>query len=256
MPRFENKVAVVTGATSGIGRATALALASEGAKIALASRRADALESVQQEVRAAGGDAVVVAADIKDAKAREGIVNETIAAFGAIDLLVNSAGVIESGTVETTTLPDWSAMFELNVTAVFHLMQLCTPALKERRGSIVNVSSVTGIRSFPGVLAYCSSKAALDQLTRCAALELAESGVRVNAVCPGVVVSGLHRTGGMDEDGYASFLEHSKTTHPMGRVGQPQEVADLILFLGSNQSGWITGATLPIDGGRHLTCAR
>ncbi|MEO1914324.1 MAG: SDR family NAD(P)-dependent oxidoreductase, partial [Myxococcales bacterium] len=165
MSRFENKVAVVTGATSGIGRATALALASEGAKITLASRRAGALESVQQEVRAAGGDAVVVAADIKDAKAREGIVTETIAAFGAIDLLVNSAGVIESGTVETTTLPDWSAMFELNVTAVFHLMQLCTPALKERRGSIVNVSSVTGIRSFPGVLAYCSSKAALDQLT-------------------------------------------------------------------------------------------
>jgi NAD(P)-dependent dehydrogenase (short-subunit alcohol dehydrogenase family) len=135
-------------------------------------------------------------------------------------------------------------------------MQLALPSLKARRGAVVNVSSVTGIRAFPGVLSYCASKAALDQLTRCTALELAEHGVRVNAVCPGVVVTELHRRGGMDAERYADFLEHSRTTHPLGRVGQADEVARLILFLGSTDAGWITGVTMPIDGGRHLTCAR
>jgi NAD(P)-dependent dehydrogenase (short-subunit alcohol dehydrogenase family) len=106
------------------------------------------------------------------------------------------------------------------------------------------------------VLAYSVSKAAVDQLTRCAALELAASGVRVNAVNPGVVVTGLHRTAGLDDGRYAAFLEHSRTTHPLGRVGTPDEVADLILFLASDAAAWITGATMPVDGGRHLTCAR
>jgi NAD(P)-dependent dehydrogenase (short-subunit alcohol dehydrogenase family) len=120
----------------------------------------------------------------------------------------------------------------------------------------VNVSSVTGIRAFPGVLAYCASKAAVDQLTRCAALELAPKGVRVNAVDPGVVVSNLHRRGGMGEEKYQTFLEHSKTTHPLGRVGQPEDVADAILFLASDRARWITGVSLSVDGGRHQTCAR
>ena len=177
-------------------------------------------------------------------------------AHGGLDLLVNAAGVIATGTVETTALADFEEMFALNTTAVFHLMQLAASPLKARKGAVVNVSSVTGIRAFPGVLSYCASKAALDQLTRCAALELAESGVRVNAVCPGVVVTQLHRRGGMDAERYAGFLEHSAGTHPLGRVGEPDEVARLILFLGSTDAGWITGVTLPIDGGRHLTCAR
>jgi NAD(P)-dependent dehydrogenase (short-subunit alcohol dehydrogenase family) len=135
-------------------------------------------------------------------------------------------------------------------------MREASPHLAERKGSIVNVSSVTGIRSFPNVLAYCVSKAAVDQLTRCAALELASKGVRVNAVNPGVVVTNLHRRSGMDEDKYAAFLEHSRGTHPMGRPGAPEEVAELIAFLVSGRSGWITGDTIAIDGGRHLTCAR
>jgi NAD(P)-dependent dehydrogenase (short-subunit alcohol dehydrogenase family) len=118
------------------------------------------------------------------------------------------------------------------------------------------VSSVTGLRAFPGVLAYCVSKAAIDQLTRCAALELAPKGVRVNAVNPGVVVSNLHRRGGMTEEQYAAFLQRSKETHPLGRPGDPGEIADLIFFLASEHAGWITGETIAIDGGRHLTCAR
>ena len=135
-------------------------------------------------------------------------------------------------------------------------MQLAVPHLEASRGNIVNVSSVTGLRSFPGVLAYCVSKAGVDQLTRCAALELAPKGVRVNAVNPGVVVTGLHRSGGMNTEAYAAFLEHSKTTHPLGRVGDANEVAELIVFLASDKAAWITGETISIDGGRALTCAR
>jgi NAD(P)-dependent dehydrogenase (short-subunit alcohol dehydrogenase family) len=142
------------------------------------------------------------------------------------------------------------------VVSVFRLIQMALPHLISRKGNVVIVSSVTGLRSFPGVLAYCASKSAVDQLTRCAALELAEKGVRVNAVNPGVTVTNLHREGGLDEEAYNAFLERSQTTHPLGRVGNPEELADLILFLASENAGWITGVTVPIDGGRALTCAR
>ena len=135
-------------------------------------------------------------------------------------------------------------------------MQLCVPALQATRGSIVNVSSVTGLRAFPGVLAYCVSKAGVDQLTRCTALELAASGVRVNAVNPGVVVTGLHKRGGMNEADYQAFLARSSGTHPLGRVGTPEEVAELIYYLASTRAAWITGVTYSIDGGRAETCAR
>src|SRR5437588_6819469 len=135
-------------------------------------------------------------------------------------------------------------------------MQLAAPHLIRTHGNIVNISSVTGLRSFPGVLAYCVSKAGVDQLTRCAALELASKGVRVNAVNPGVVVTEIHKRGGMSDEDYENFLEHSKTTHPLGRVGQPREIAELVFFLASDKASWITGATYSIDGGRALTCAR
>jgi NAD(P)-dependent dehydrogenase (short-subunit alcohol dehydrogenase family) len=135
-------------------------------------------------------------------------------------------------------------------------MQLAAPHLTRTGGNIVNVSSVTGLRSFPGVLAYCVSKAGVDQLTRCAGLELAPKGVRVNAVNPGVVVTEIHKRGGMSNADYEKFLEHSKTTHPLGRVGEPSEVAELVFYLASESASWITGATYQIDGGRALTCAR
>jgi NAD(P)-dependent dehydrogenase (short-subunit alcohol dehydrogenase family) len=147
-------------------------------------------------------------------------------------------------------------MLEINVRAPFRLIRQAAGALIERRGSVVNVSSVAGLRAFPGLVAYCVSKAAVDQLTRCAALDFAPYGVRVNGVNPGVVVTNLHRRGGMDEEKYAAFLERSKTTHPLGRAGTPEEVADLIAFLVSPEAGWITGETIAIDGGRHLTCFR
>ena len=140
-------------------------------------------------------------------------------------------------------------MLAVNTTAPFRLMHAAVPHLLARKGCVVNVSSVNGLRAFAGVLAYCVSKAALDQLTRCAALELAPKGVRVNAVNPGVVVTNLHRRAGMDEDRYAAFLERAKETHPLGRPGQAEEIADLILFLASPRAAWITGETCPSTAG-------
>jgi NAD(P)-dependent dehydrogenase (short-subunit alcohol dehydrogenase family) len=253
---LDGRVALLTGATSGIGRAAALRFADEGARVALAARSREALKETAEEIRERGGEALEVLADVTVEDDARRAVERTVEQFGGLDVLVNAAGIIGNGTIENTSLADWDAMMNVNLRSVFHLMQLCVPHLERRPGSVVNVSSVTGLRAFPGVLAYCVSKAGVDQLTRCAALELAAKGVRVNAVNPGVVVTEIHRRGGMTEDKYAAFLEHSKQTHPLGRVGDAREVAELILFLASDRASWITGATYSIDGGRAQTCAR
>ncbi len=253
---LNGKVAIVTGATSGIGHATALRFAEAGALVTVIGRNEERLASVAEEIRAARGEAHTVCADVTREADAERIVAATIERFKKLDVVVNAAGHISSGTIENTSLEAWDAMFDVNLRAAFYLMQQAVPFLARTGGNIVNVSSVTGLRAFPGVLAYCVSKAALDQLTRCAALELAAKGVSVNAVNPGVVVTDIHKRGGMNEADYAAFLERSKQTHPLGRVGEAREVADLILFLASDQAAWITGATYSIDGGRAQTCAR
>ena len=173
-------------------------------------------------------------------------------------LQVNNAGIIAPGTVEATSLEIYDRLMRVNVRAVFQLMQLCIPHLRKTKGNIVNVSSVNGLRSFAGVTAYCMSKSALDQLTRCAAIELATdgSGIRVNSVNPGVIETAIHRRGGMSDEQYAAFLEKCKTTHAMGRHGQPEEVAKAIAFLASEDSSYTTGETLSVDGGRNLLCPR
>jgi NAD(P)-dependent dehydrogenase (short-subunit alcohol dehydrogenase family) len=256
MKDMQDKVVIITGATSGIGHATALKFAAEGAHVSLVARGEEKLAEVAKTIRDDGGKVKTIAADVTRDEDITRVVDETVQAFGGIDVLVNAAGIIATGTIETTELDDWDYMMNINVRAPFYLMQRAMPYLVERQGNVVNVSSVTGIRAFPGVLSYCVSKAGVDQLTHCTALEMASKGVRVNAVNPGVVVTKLHRTGGMSEEAYANFLEHSTTTHPLGRVGQPEEVADLIYFLASPQAGWITGISCPIDGGRSQTCAR
>jgi NAD(P)-dependent dehydrogenase (short-subunit alcohol dehydrogenase family) len=253
---FNGKVAIVTGASSGIGRAAALALARQGASVVAVARDQSALADAVGAMTSAGGTGLAVARDITDPAAADAITQAAAGRFGQIDVLVNAAGIIAMGTVDQTDDALWSRVMELNVTAAFRLMRAAIPHLKARRGSIVNVSSVNGRRVFPGLAAYNVSKAALDQLTRCAAIELAPAGVRVNAVNPGVTVTNLHRRSGMAEEQYSAFLTRSKETHPIGRPGQPEEVADLIVFLASERAGMITGETIAIDGGRHLTCAR
>jgi NAD(P)-dependent dehydrogenase (short-subunit alcohol dehydrogenase family) len=253
---MDKKVAIVTGATSGIGRATAITFAENGYQVVAIGRKQKEIELLKEEITVKGGVVETVLADIRETTQVERIIIKIAETFGGIDVLVNAAGIIANGSTENTSLEDWDNMMNINLRSVFFLMQRCIPHLEKRKGNIVNVSSVTGLRAFPGVIAYCVSKAAIDQLTRCSALELAPKGVRVNAVNPGVVQTNLHKKSGMDEEKYEAFLEHSKTTHPMGRVGQPQDVADLIYFLASEKAGWITGGTYEIDGGRGQTCAR
>jgi NAD(P)-dependent dehydrogenase (short-subunit alcohol dehydrogenase family) len=246
---------IVTGASSGIGRAAALRFAREGATVLGVGRDRGSLEHLAQSTPGSGR-LVPWVADVTSGDGPAAIVRAALDTAGRIDVVVNAAGIISSGTVESTTDADWDEMLDINLRAPFRLIRAAAPHLVESRGSVVNVSSVTGLRAFPGVLAYCVSKAGVDQLTRCAALELAPKGVRVNAVNPGVVVTNLHRRSGMAEDTYASFIERSRTTHPLGRPGTADEIAELIYFLASGASGWITGETISVDGGRHLTCAR
>jgi NAD(P)-dependent dehydrogenase (short-subunit alcohol dehydrogenase family) len=253
---MQGKVVIVTGASSGIGRAAALIFANKGSTVVAVGRNEKELSTLSKAVESKVGTVRPHLADVTEMSQLERVASGTIHNHGRIDVLVNSAGIIKNGSIETTTLDDWDKMLQVNLRSVFILSQKCVPHLIETHGNIVNVSSVAGTRSFPNVLAYCVSKSAIDQLTRCSALELAPKGVRVNAVNPGVVVTNIHKRGGMEESAYDAFLEHSKETHPIGRVGTPQEVGDLIYYLASDQASWITGATYEIDGGRGQSCAR
>lgn len=251
---FSGKVVLITGASSGIGRATAYRLAKQGALLTLSGRNVENLQAVAEEI---GIDkAFIASGDITKETDTIDILNKTIDKFGKLDVLINNAGILETGTIETTSLGQYDRIMNTNVRSMYHLTSLAVPHLIKTKGNIVNVSSVNGIRSFPGVLAYCISKTAVDQFTRCVALELAPKNVRCNSVNPGVTITNLHRRGGMDVDAYAKFLEHSKTTHAMGRPGEATEIADAISFLASDAASFITGANLPVDGGRHAMCPR
>lgn len=253
---MKGKIVLITGASSGIGRATALIFARNGADVVAVGRNESELFSLKEDADGVEGSIRPHLADLTELTQVDRLVTETGEKFGQIDVLINAAGIIKSGSLETTTLDDWDRMLNINLRSVFYLMQRCLPHLEAAKGNIVNVSSVTGTRAFPGVLAYCVSKAGIDQLTRCTALELAPKGVRVNAVNPGVVETNLHKRGGMSAEDYDKFLANAANTHPIGRAGQPEEVADLIYFLASDNAKWITGATYAIDGGRAETCAR
>jgi NAD(P)-dependent dehydrogenase (short-subunit alcohol dehydrogenase family) len=250
------KVVIVTGASSGIGRATATAFAADGASVVAVGRDRAALEATIAGVRHEPSAAIAVVADVTQDDAPDAIVKAATTRFGGVDVVVNAAGIIGFGMTDQTTDADWDRMMNTNVRAPFRLMRAAFPHLKERRGAVVNVSSVNGRRVFPNLAAYNTSKGALDHLTRCAAIDWAPHGVRVNAVNPGVTVTNLHRRGGLNEEAYSAFLARSKETHPLGRPGEATEIAALIIFLASDAAAWITGETIAVDGGRHLTCAR
>jgi len=254
---LSGKVAIITGASSGIGRATARLFAQAGAALALAGRDGARLEAVAEACRSLGSPRVEeIEGDLTADDAPLDLVERVQANLQRLDILVNAAGVIGSGPAVETTDEAFDLMMDINVRGLFRLSRAAIPHLEKTGGNIVNVSSVAGLRPYPGLLTYCASKAAVDQITRCLSLELGPRGVRVNAVNPGVVVTNLHRAGGMDEDSYQAFLERSGETHPLGRVGQPEEVAELILFLASDKAAWITGTTMSIDGGRAQTSLR
>lgn len=252
---FAGKVILITGASSGIGAATAKQFAGLGATLALAGRNIDNLKQVASDC-STKSIPLLLTGELTNEKDTKAIVDKTVEHFGKLDVLINNAGILETGTIETTTLDQYDRMMNTNVRSMYHLSMLAVPHLIKSKGSIVNVSSVNGIRAFPGVLAYCVSKAAVDQFTRCVALELAPKQVRVNCVNPGVTVTNLHKRGGMNQEQYEAFLKKTQETHALGRPGKPEEVASTIIFLASEDASFITGATVPVDGGRHAMCPR
>lgn len=254
---FSGKVVLITGASSGIGAATAIHFAKAGAYLSLTGRNQDNLLKVATECEKVGKNKpFTVTGDLSNEVDTTNILESTVKHYDRLDVLVNNAGIIEFGTIENTTLGQYDRLFNTNVRSIYHLTMLAVPHLIKTKGNIVNISSVNGVRSFPGVLAYNMSKSAVDQFTKCVALELASKQVRVNSVNPGVILTELQKRGGVDEEAYKKFLERTKETHALGRPGKPQEVADAIAFLASEQSSFITGVNLCVDGGRHAMCPR
>ncbi|KAG7221261.1 hypothetical protein INR49_017402 [Caranx melampygus] len=235
---YKGKVTLITGASSGIGAGTSVLFAKLGALLALNGRDVENLSKIAKQCTDCGAaEPLLVPGDLTNEETVKKTVEQTIAHFGRLDVLVNSAGILAMGSIETTDLAQYDKVMNINVRSVYHLTQLCVPHLIKTKGCIVNVSSVNGQRSFPGVLAYCMSKSAIDQFTRCIAL--------------GVIITDVHKRAGLDEEQYAQFLAKCKTTHALGRPGEVEEVAHSIAFLASDAASFITGVNLPIDGGRH-----
>lgn len=250
---FTDKVVIITGASSGIGAGAAEYLASLGASVVITGRNENKLKETAKKCK---GSPLLLLGDINVEADRVNMIDKTIEFYGKLNVLVNNAGLGESAGIVSTTMEQYDEVMNTNVRSVFHLTQLAIPHLIKTQGNIVNVSSVAGPRSFPNLLAYCMSKAALDQFTKCVALELAPDNVRVNSINPGLIVTDFHKRLGMNDEDYQSFLERSKATHPLGRVGTVEETARAIAFLASDQATFITGAQLPVDGGKAAMCPR
>ncbi|XP_049303354.1 3-oxoacyl-[acyl-carrier-protein] reductase FabG-like [Bactrocera dorsalis] len=249
------KVVIVTGASSGIGAATAEAFAKQGAKVVLVGRNEPNLKAAEAVCKAANSKAELFSITADVTVDAERIISATIERFGQLDVLINNAGIFETGNILDIDVDQFDRVFNTNLRSVFLLTKLAAPHLIKTQGNIVNVSSVAGLRSIRDISTYCASKAALDQFTRCIALDLAPKNVRVNAVNPGVIVTDIHRRLGLSPQELDDFYSRCKETHPLGRSGEPKEVADAIIFLASDSSSFITGATLPIDGGLNAVCS-
>ncbi|MFM2280094.1 MAG: dihydroanticapsin 7-dehydrogenase [Pseudomonadota bacterium] len=243
------KICVVTGATSGIGAATAVELAARGACVVLVGRNTQRGRSVTADIEARGGRAFFIEADLADRTAPDRIVEGSLRHFGRIDVLVNNAGMLINGTAEETSDADWDRIMDVNLASAMRMSRAVIHPMREaRKGSIINVASDWALMGARGALAYCVSKAALAQLTRCMALDHAADGIRVNAVCPGDTDTPMLDQA-FEGDGRDWKLEKLAATIPMGRVARVDEVAKVIAFLASDDASFMTGALVPIDGG-------
>ena len=246
---LSNEVVVVTDASSGLGRRFAEVLAANGAKVALAARRLDRLEALAGEIRGRGGAAMAVALDVSDRAAVPRAFDAVEAELGPVTVLINNAGIAREGSTLKASHEDWRAVLDTNLDAVFDLAQEAARRMVARGGgNIVNIASIFGLRPAKGVAAYAVSKAAVVQLTRVMALELANKGVRVNALAPGYVVTEINR------DFFATpDAEKVIRAIPMGRVGQVEDLDGAILLLASPASRFMTGAVLLVDGGHAMS---
>ncbi|XP_039308817.1 3-oxoacyl-[acyl-carrier-protein] reductase FabG isoform X1 [Solenopsis invicta] len=249
---FAGKVVLITGASSGIGAGTAIHMAQLGASLSLTGRNKQNLDKVAE--KCGQSKTLIITGEVTNENDLKNIIDSTIKHFGKLDVLINNAGVFEPNSIKTMRLEQYDNVFNVNVRSVYQLTALAVPHLIKTKGNIVNVSSLTGLRSFPGALTYCMSKAALDQFTRCVALELGTHQVRVNAVNPGDVITNITRHTGKSQEEIENYYEHSKKSYALGRIGDVSEVAKAIAFLASDDASYITGATLPVDGGRQAMC--
>ena len=253
MTRLAGKVALITGGGTGIGRGTALAFAREGAKVAVAGRRMEKLQEVVNEIKASGGDAIAVPCDVSRAVDAQNAIRKTVETFGRLDVLVNNAGVLSVSTIEEIPEDEWDRLIDANLKGPF---LMCRAALPEFRkaggGAIVNVGSVLGLVAMKKRAAYCASKGGVTLLTKAIAIDHGHENIRANCICPSIVetelVSQLFNT----PDGDRVKRERLATI-PLGRMGRPADIAELAVYLASDESSWLTGAAIPLDGG--LTAA-
>ena len=250
MRRLEGKGALITGAGSGIGRACAQMFAREGARVALAGRRREPLDAVAKEIAAADGEAMAVSCDVTQRASVEAAVAAVAKGFGRLDIVVNNAGAVLAATVAETSDEDWNRMLAVNLTGTFLVSRAALPELRKAGGgSIINIGSVLGLVAMKQRAAYAASKGGVTILTKAMALDHAGEGIRVNCICPAIVETELvARLFAKQPD--PDTLRRERTGQiPLGRLGRPEDVAYLALFLASEESAWLTGAALPLDGG-------
>lgn len=250
---FKNKVVIITGASSGIGRGAAEYLSSLGATVVITAR---SLDGLQETASKCTSETLIIQADVTKESDRLKIIDETIKKFGKINVLVNNAGFGISGSLTETKMEDFDRMMDLNLKSALRLSQLAIPYLIETQGNIVNVSSVLSHRASTTLGVYAMTKAALDHFTRCLALELAPKNVRVNAINPAAIKTNILKAGGRSDEESEKMFEILGPLHPIGRIGTVVETAHAIAYLASDMSTFVTGTTLFIDGGQGVPGSR
>ena len=251
MERLSRKVAFITGGGTGIGRACALAFAAEGAQIALAGRRKEPLAAVTREIESSGGKALALTCDVADRKAVDAAIARTVLHFGHLNVIVNNAGAVMVGTAEETSEEDWSRVLATNLTGTFLVSRGAIPALrKSGGGSIVNIGSYLGIVARRQRAAYCAAKAGVAGLTRAMALDDAQDNIRVNCVCPAIVETEMALLSLSKARDPEAARKQRIAELPLGRFGTPKDIALMALYLASDESSWVTGTVIPIDGGQ------
>lgn len=244
--QLEDKVGLVTGSASGIGMATALAFAKDGAKVLVADVDIEGGQQTVRKIREAGGEAIFVMADVTKTLDIEAMVRKAVDMYGRLDCAFNNAGIVRMGSTVDCTEEDWDLTISINLKGIWLCMKYEIPQmLKQGRGAIVNMSSMSGLIASPGYVAYIGSKHGVIGLTKAAALEYAQAGIRVNAVCPGITVTPFTKPIWSNQEVADSMLRQ----HPVRRFGKPEEIAEAVVWLCSDAASFVTGAALPVDGG-------